>query len=186
MNSLISQLEPIIIFQSIVSAQLFGFACFNLLMLFVKGSLVKRLDGVVIILTIFAGTLSLLLDVYTLAKPYFSQVDEGLNHHNGPAVSFLGFIILKIAIIALVSQTLWFKHIRNAKWIRIIASLLIFFLLFFQQIIGFITSLNQDYLPSEWETSQSLLITYLQLLIGFIVVTAIGYWLRVYRLIDKF
>jgi|GEM_PF-4784570 len=185
MDSLISQLEPIIIFQSIISAQLFGFACFNVLMLFVNSSFVKRLDSVVIVLTILVGALSLLLEIYTFTKPYFSQIDDRLRHNSGASVSFLGFIVLKMAIVSLVSQSLWFNYIRNAKWIRFVASLLIFFLLFFQQIITLITSLNQDYLPSEWETSQSLLATYLQLLIGFIAITAIGYLLRVYKLIDK-
>lgn len=102
----------------------------------------KKLDGIVVVSTILTGVLSLLLDVYIFAKPYFSQVNEHLTTHNGATVSFLGFIVLKTIIMVLVTQSLWFKYVRNSRWIRFVASLLIFFLLFFQQIITLITGLN--------------------------------------------
>lgn len=186
MDLLIPEFDFTLTFQSIVVSQLFGFACWSILMLFIpKIATVARLDRVIIVFTILLGALSLLSDVYTLVGDYFSQSEYQAYIMNSEILNYWRYFLLKTIIIVLASQSLWVKHVRNSKWLRVIASLLIFFFLFFERIVILITSLHRDYLPSGWEVIQSLLVNCLELFIGFILLTSVGYLLRLYKLIDR-
>lgn len=187
MDLLIPEFDFTLTFQSIVVSQLFGFACWSILMLFIhKAATVARLDRVIIVFTLLLGALSLLSDVHTLTGDYFSQSEYQVYITNSEILNYWHYSLLKTIIIVLASQSLWVKHVRNSKWLRVILSLLIFFFLFFERIVILIRSLHRDYLPSfGWEVIQSLLVNYLELFIGFILLTSVGYLLRLDKLIDS-
>ncbi len=186
MDLLIPEFDFAIIFHSFVIAQLFGFACWNVLMLFIRKTLfLARLDNVIMVLTMSIGVLSLLLDVYTLARDYFSSSEYNQYSITSVMLSYWHYLLWKTIVVVLASQSLWFRYVRNSTWLRLIASLLIFFFLFFEKVVILVTSLHRDYLPFGWETTQSLLSSYLQLFISFVSLTAIGYLLRLYKIIDN-
>lgn len=186
MDLLIPEFDFTITFQSIVIAQLFGFTCWNLLMLFIKKRLaVVRVDSVIVVLTILLGALSLAVDVYTIVRDYFSTSEYNQYSTSGMTFNYWSYLLWKMIVTVLASQSLWFKHIRNARWLRFIVSLLIIFFLFFERIVILITNLHRDYLPSGWGMTKSLLATYIELFVVFLLLTAMGCLLRLYKLLNE-
>lgn len=86
---------------------------------------------------------------------------------------------LMLAINILLPQILWFKKLRKSIIITFLVVFFSSFIIWFERLVIYITSMYRDYLPSSWSTyydRESFFLTFFVKPVCFLIISAIVYF----------